>query len=292
MGEYLDSHTSDLYGFAPLHWAVAGGSIESVRMLLQNGVSPLSLTKEGLTAIHVSALFNRSAWRVISAQGHSGELLNDLANKRTKDHLETALHLAAAYCLNSESGLSFFLELSKDVLEFVPLLARNKYDETPLHRAAASNNVGVIRSIVRQGNQYKPDFIDVVDQYGRTPLWHAAATGSCDAIKVLISLNASINLTDDMGRSPLHAACRGGHQGAVEVLLQEGAWQSTQTSILNLTALDYAAMFGHVECLRHLLNMRSPTHALLLNTPERLNSPNQALHIAASCGWLKCVEIL
>jgi len=179
-GVDLDTFTSDLYGFAPLHWAVAGNSIQSINLLLKNGVSPLSITREGWTALHVSAVLGISTWRAPGAflsHGRSDEDFNELVNSRTRDHLETALHLAAASCQNSEYGVSFFRELSHDALDGATLFAPNKHDETPLHRAAAFDNSGIIKSIINRKAQSKPDFIDVVDRDGRSPLWHAAATG-------------------------------------------------------------------------------------------------------------------
>jgi ankyrin repeat protein len=285
----LNAQTLDPYGLAPLHWAVVGGFTESIDAVLKKGADPLSVTREGWTAIHVSAIFNKPAWKTITAWPISSENLEKLANNRTKDHLETPLHLAAAYS-SSDIGPSFFNDLSRDVLTHATLFSRNKYDETPLHRAAACNNIDIIRSIISQCKDSRNYFIDVVDRYGRTPLWHAAATGSLDTVQYLISLNASINLTDDLGRSPLHAACRGGHHETAKHLLQEGARQSSETSILGLTALDYAALFGHIKCLRHLLHFSSRNHAMLATAgfPSR----HKALHIAATCGWLDCVKVL
>lgn len=288
-GSDIDAYTSDVYGLGPLHWAVVGQSVDCVRILLRKGVSLLSVTREGYTALHVSAVVSKSVWKALKAHDSSPETLDELANHRTKEHEETALHIAAAYCAYSEEGMTFFNELWTDVVDYASLLARNKYDETPLHRAAAFNNVGVIESILFLVRDH---IIDVVDQYGRSPLWHAAATGSCDAIAKLIELGATIDLTDDLGRSPLHAACRGGHDAAVEVLLQEGALSTTATSMMGLTALDFAAMFGHVKCLQHLLYLSSPIHTLLFSQDDIVDPKNHALNIAASCGWLKCVEVL
>ncbi|RDW63503.1 hypothetical protein BP6252_11048 [Coleophoma cylindrospora] len=298
LGESLETYTSDLYGFAPLHWAVAGGSVESIRLLFQNGVDALFTTKMGWTAIHVSALSNKSVWKAIMAQywfsseDDLEDLASKLANSRTDDHFETALHLAATSSLNSDYEDSFFWELSGDLLKHSYLFSRNKHDETPLHRAAAFNNVGVIRSIARLRDEGKLNFINVVDNYGRTPLWHAAATGSCEAIEALITLDASVDLADDIGRTPLHAACRGGHQKAVELLLHEGARQLPQSSVMGLTVLDYAAMFGYAKCLPHLLNLSSLMNEQQSRSLETLAALNRALHIAASCGSRKCVEFL
>ena len=295
VGFDLNTFTSDEYGFTPLHWAVAamaGNFWEGVTLLGETDVNPFSVTRHGWTALHIAAVMDyESSWKPLLALERTNEDFAEFANKRTRDHLETALHLAAAYCEVSAGGMSFFEELSHDALNSATLFARNKHDETPLHRAAAFNNPRIIRSIVKQETRSTTEFIDVTDRYGRSPLWHAAATGSCDAIRVLLSFNASIDFIDDLGRSGLHAACRGGHHQAVELLLQEGAEQSTPTSLVSLTAMDYAAMFGHVECLRHLLTLR-PMNALLHSRPETVASQNRSLHIAASCGWLKCVDLL
>ncbi|RDW57201.1 hypothetical protein BP5796_12651 [Coleophoma crateriformis] len=298
LGESLETHTSDLYGFAPLHWAVAGGSVESIRLLFQNGVDALFTTKMGWTAIHVSALSNKSVWKAIMAQywfsseDDLDDLASKLANSRTDDHFETALHLAATSSLNLDYEDSFFWELSGGLLKHSYLFSRNKHDETPLHRAAAFNNVGVIRSIARLRDEGRLNFINVVDNYGRTPLWHAPATGSCEAIEALITLDASVDLADDIGRSPLHAACRGGHHKAVELLLHEGARQLPQSSIMGLTVMDYAAMFGYAKCLPHLLNLSSLMNEQQSRSLETMATLNRALHIAASCGSRKCVEFL
>jgi ankyrin repeat protein len=285
----LNSQTVDPYGLAPLHWAVVGGFTESINAVLKKGANPLSITREGWTAIHVSAIFNKPAWKFITAWPISSEHLEKLANNRIKDHLETPLHLAAAYG-SSDIGLSFFKDLSRDVLTHATLFSRNKYDKTPLQRAAACNNIDSIQSIISQCNYSSNYFIDVVDWYGRTPLWHAAATGSLGAVQHLLSLNASINSTDDLGRSPLHAACRGGHHQTVKHLLQKGARQSSETPILDLTALDSAALFGHVECLRHLLHFSSRNYTM--STTAGFPSRHRALYIAATCDWLDCVKVL
>ncbi|PTB58156.1 hypothetical protein M431DRAFT_78403, partial [Trichoderma harzianum CBS 226.95] len=105
-------------------------------------------------------------------------------------------------------------------LEFIGLTPRNAFDETPLHRAAAGDSVGAIRALATRSYYC---YVDNGDQYGRTPLWHAAAAGALKAITALIRLGASVDLTDDLGRSPLHAASRGGHHEAVSLLLEMGA---------------------------------------------------------------------
>lgn len=283
----LDVHTSDKYGFSPLHWAAAGGSAETVRLLLENGANILITTKDGLTASHVSALCNTSVWSAFTKRYGEDTGLRDLADIRTRKFSESPLHLAAAFSAHNQYGQSFFRQFMEEHQDLIPLSARNRYDETPLHRAAANNNTAAIEAISKRYSNY---CLDPADMWGRLPSWHAAAAGSCDAIESLLSLGANIEMADDLGRSPLHAACRGGHLDVVILLLEKGLSQDTETAIMGFTPMDYAAMFGHVRCLKELLNVG--VNLRLGDTPSALPVRHKALHIAASCGWLECVQVL
>ncbi|KAL6879204.1 hypothetical protein J3F83DRAFT_725438 [Trichoderma novae-zelandiae] len=276
----IETRTTDQHGFAPLHWAVAGGSHDCIMLLLRNGANPKALTKRGLLAIHVAVLCNNKAWAALDKPRVEPEL-GQLANARTQHFSETPLHMAAASSPDTEYGTSFFKELLDWSWEHTGLTPRNKFDETPLHRAAAGNCMGAIRALALR-NDYC--YLDTGDRYGRTPIWHAAAAGARNAIEVLVGLGASVNLTDDLGRSPLHAACRGGHREVVSLLLQNGARTDTETNLPCLSPMDLAAMFGFVECLDELLQpewrMTTQTHL------------DRALQTAASFGWYDCVELL
>ncbi|UKZ72645.1 hypothetical protein TrVFT333_000278 [Trichoderma virens FT-333] len=273
----LEAPTADEHGLAPLHWAVVGGSASCIRLLLKKRVNTKRLTKRGLSAIHVAVLCYNKVWGDLARL--QGPLERErLAGARTEHFSETPLHLAAAFTPDNEPGIAFFKELMDWSLDYTGLTPRNLFDETPLHRAAAGDCVGAIQALAYHR------FVDNGDQYGRTPLWHAAAAGARHAITALIRLGASVNLTDDFGRSPLHAASRGGHYEAVSLLLQQGARTDTETSVLNLLPMDLAAMFGFTECLRRLLDpdWRKVTQANL----------DRSLQIAASFGWYECVDLL
>ncbi|TFA98847.1 hypothetical protein CCMA1212_009450 [Trichoderma ghanense] len=276
----IETRTTDQHGFAPLHWAVAGGSHDCIRLLLRNGANPKALTKRGLLAIHVAVLCNNKVWSALDKFGNQSEL-GQLANARTGHFFETPLHMAAASSPDTEYGVSFFKELLDWSWEHIGLAPRNKFDETPLHRAAAGNCVGAIRALALHTYGC---FLDTGDQYGRTPIWHAAAAGARHAVAALIHLGASVNLTDDLGRSPLHAACRGGHREVVALLLRNGARTDTETNLFSLLPMDLAAMFGFVECLDELLQRRWRT-----TSQTQLD---RTLQTAASFGRYDCVELL
>lgn len=291
-GADINGCSTDPYGLTPLHWSIVSPSTAATRFLLEKGVSPTSRAKNGWSAIHVAAIFNRRVWRMLSAKCESDDQRMELASSRTENELDSALHIAASYASDSEFGRSFFWDLVWALTEYSSLFSQNKFNETPLHRAAAFDNVGAIQCICEEDNTtYKN--VDRADLYGRTPLWHAAATGSVSAIKKLVELGAMVNLSDDMGRSPLHAASRGGHAEAVKELLDRGAVLSSETSFLGLTARDLAAMFGHDRCLDLLSHPVRSSQSFGSRAGQPTSGAlNRALHIAASCGWYNCVTLL
>ncbi|KAL7919178.1 putative ankyrin repeat-containing protein [Trichoderma austrokoningii] len=206
----VNSRTTDAYGFAPLHWAVAGGSLSCVILLRKHGAKRKMVTEDGLSPIHIAALCNNAIWSAMVHPNDAREVLLDWSWKHT--------------------GSS----------------PRNSFDETPLHRAAAGNKANAIEALVARSHYAFNT--ENVDQYGRTALWHAAAAGACNAIESLIRLGASVSLSDDLGRSPLHAACRGGHSDAVKLLRQHDARADFGTNYLDLLPMDLAAMFRYVDC--------------------------------------------
>ena len=209
----------------------------------------------------------------------NNDILEQLATARTTGYIETPLHLAAYVDIPSSHQ-----DAVRQIAGHCQVSARNALDETPIHRAALLNNSGAIRLL----GSLQPHALELVDCFGRSPVWHAAATGSVEALRVLLSRGAliNVNLADDLGLTPLHTACRGGHEPAAAMLLKKGARQYVTTHKLDLTPMDLAAMFGHEEILEGLefdgLGPLSETQAM----------HNRALHIAASCGQLSCVKTL
>lgn len=64
-----------------------------------------------------------------------------------------------------------------------------------------------------------------VDEWGRSPIWHAAATGNVDLIFRLLGQDAEVDDKDYEGVTPMLAAVRLGQWLAAEALLCAGAFQ-------------------------------------------------------------------
>ncbi|PNY27415.1 Uncharacterized protein TCAP_02659 [Tolypocladium capitatum] len=155
-GPDMASFTSDKYGFAPLHWAVAGGSVRCIHILLDHKANLLGVTEGGLTALHVSALCNTKVWSAFTSRYGPKTGLGELGNMRTKKYSDTPLHLAAAVSSDSGNHHSFFQEFMEVIKSTgrVGLFTRNKDDETSVHRAAANNNGSVIRALASSSCHY------------------------------------------------------------------------------------------------------------------------------------------
>ena len=107
------------------------------------------------------------------------------------------------------------------VCAWVALVSRSTCDEIPLCKAASTGDAAAIETILQGMPGVNPDTL--VDDAGRTPLFHAAFNGkSVTAITMLLDAGSDPNgaRTDTSMPTPLHGATLGGLVDAVEVLLR------------------------------------------------------------------------
>jgi ankyrin repeat protein len=92
--------------------------------------------------------------------------------------------------------------------------------------------------------------VEVRDERGRTPLMHAAAVGSLDAVRLLLERGASVNTADAAGVTPLMFAAR--DAAKVRLLLERGADPNAKSKLGQTAMLIAAASPGSLEILRAL----------------------------------------
>ena len=142
------------------------------------------------------------------------------------------------------------------------------HDETPLHIAAAQNNVAQVDLLLRhRANAMVTCF------GGLYPFHVAAAKGAVDTLRYLVTPGNSgydpvvlLESVDDENATPLHAAVYGGNAEVVGVLLENGANPLAQKND-QLTPMHLACSQGSLEILQLFLDMCTPyviSHALSL----------------------------
>jgi ankyrin repeat protein len=291
--EDIEAEATSFQNCRPLHLAAIGGHVDMVKQLLISGVDVHSTASGGVTALHLAAFMGHTAViKAILAYVDDDTARKRLLLAQTEGSLELPHHLAIASDQCDEALLE---ALSQNNIFPNWLGAINILGELPLHRAAASRDPEVLQWLWNQiknnadmpSNLLSRPSINTADRFGRTPLWHAAATGFEAGVSILAEAGASIDQPDKYGRTPLHIAVCEGHAEVVSILLELSADTSRVTKLLSLTACHYAAVLGHTHCLQLLIS-----HGANINQgiPELGNL--LPLHLAAAQQHSGCVKML
>lgn len=98
------------------------------------------------------------------------------------------------------------------------------------------------------------------DTNDRKPL-HLAALGGCTQnVKLLLRINADINVTDNKDLTPLHLAALGGHNEIISFLISQGAHIEATDNRGN-TPLHLAALTKKGESIKLLVGMNANPNA-------------------------------
>jgi ankyrin repeat protein len=143
------------------------------------------------------------------------------------------------------------------ILEACPSAVNNYHGYqglTALHFAASENRSDILRKLIPSGGLPNGSY----KQQALPPLSEAAFHGHVDAMRVLISAGASLELAGWHGERPLHWAAEGGHTDAVNLLLEAGA-AVNGTNKYGRTPLYNAAYKDRLEATRLLLSHGAKT---------------------------------
>jgi len=155
--------------------------------------------------------------------------------------------------------------------------AQDRGGETPLHWAAFSGNLDLVRFLLDKGAE-----VDVKTNRGLTPLAFITAQGRTQAAGLLIERGADVNSRNSFDMTPLIIGVEQGAVEFVKTLIAAGADVGVESRIG--TALHRAAFKGQTELIQVLLEAGAKTEVM-----SRRFFP---LHLAAMAGHLDAVSAL
>ncbi|XP_062015295.1 ankyrin repeat-containing protein At5g02620 [Rosa rugosa] len=164
-----------------------------------------------------------------------------------------------------------------------------KRDDTPLHSAARSGNMAVVKDILENtGEEELKELLAKQNSSAETPLYVASEYGYVDLVSEMIKYYdlATAGVKARNGFDALHIAAKQGDMDVLKILMDAHPELTMTVDLSNTTALHTAANQGHIEVVNFLLEAGSS-----LATIARSNGKT-ALHSAARNGHLEVMKAL
>ena len=255
----------------PLHMAAQYGHPKLAALLIEHGAKIDGADDEGLSALMSACSFNQIECVELLLKKGASQLLADGKGK-------TALFWAIE---DGHAEVVAILLAGKDGQD--SLSAKDRFDNTPLHKAAAVGLPDIIKLItaIDQGKE----LLNVQNSDDSTPLHLAAKMGHPRACEALLANSYDMLTEEDNDyNTPLHLAAKNGHAITVQTLLRYGAPVDSRNEN-RWTPLDCAAENGHVDVIDILLDAGAPIGA-------KDKAAQTPLHLACRNGHVEAVKFL
>jgi ankyrin repeat protein len=145
----------------------------------------------------------------------------------------------------------------------IDLGARDPNDKrTCLHIATISNNLEILKLLTAEITKLgKKEFLDAMDNKGKTALHFAVQSGFFEISEHLINCGCNVDAQNIGGQTALHYAVFQQYPSIVKLLLANGA-NVNLPNIEGQTALHYAAQVGNFEIVKILIDHKINVNAL------------------------------
>nr|XP_023013531.1 serine/threonine-protein phosphatase 6 regulatory ankyrin repeat subunit A-like isoform X1 [Leptinotarsa decemlineata] len=279
-----DTSLRDNRGFTPLHYAIAGGNVEGVQMLLDNEQKLQEQKCQNIDGI--KRMINKCSVDImplhLAAKLGNIEILRMImphcedVNVRTNQGI-TPLVLAARE--GHVQCVHFLLRFGAKVA-----LADNINFMTPVHYSAKNGHSQCLTMLLH--NSEDQNVVNMLDRQHRTALMLSVSGNHIDCVQTLLKCGADPNIVDTDEHSCLFRAVVNGHDGVVQLLLSNNAKVQT-TDVNGKTVLHLAAACGHFVCMQMILDYMTENEV-----KAKDNQQCTALHWACYNGYANCVEYL
>jgi cytohesin len=246
----------------PLYYAIRGGHLDTVKLLVGNGAVMSASCSAGTTPLHTAAKFGQSEiteWLlsqgvVPGATDTLGRLPSQIAESEGYRDLAVLLAPPLSVWKAAETG---DLDRLKSVATADPanVTAPDENGNTPLLLAVVHGRASVVRWLIEQPGAP----VGVANAKGETPLIAAVQSGNREVLNLLIAAGADPGQANQEGRTPLFFAARQGDAEAVAALIEAGA--PVQTFHDNgLALLEVAAIKGNERVVDRLIAAGAPVN--------------------------------
>ncbi|XP_050505423.1 serine/threonine-protein phosphatase 6 regulatory ankyrin repeat subunit B-like [Diabrotica virgifera virgifera] len=308
----LNPKLVDNYGYTPLHEAASTNSLEAFTFLLETAQLDINdCNNKGNSVLHSAAggnaikiikyLYSKDKYRHIFEQkNNDGDtIIHSAARGDAADALTYLIFTCKLACdipdkygntpahdaaKNNSLNALIILENNK-----VNLTAKNKRGVSLLHRSASSNAIDVIKHLTMglNRNTNAETKLNLVDNYGNTPLHSAASHDALKAFKYLLTqAKLDVNQCNERGESVVHKAAYENSMNVLKFLMDDNKLCPKLEDEFGNTPLHDAAYNDSLEAFKLLLQSEK------IDVNDCNNTGDTVLHKAAYGNATKIIEYL
>ena len=202
--EGADVNGQDEDGESPLHGAMAkNNNYDVARTLIENGADLSSQAVDGKTPFH--SIFNNTISHVLLRDDWLENVLPD----------SEGMSITHFLAWSSKSTPEIFQR--GQLYDYADLFSADGLGRTCLHLAASRGNLGVLSHLSRLAS---PEDVEKKDHRGRTPLHYAVQSSrAAGAIDILVDMDCNVFALDDSGLTAFHWAAQWNNLKAIEKLI-------------------------------------------------------------------------